>query len=173
MIRLPLTFTVYGVPIPKGSAKGFKHRSTGRVIVTHDNPRTKSWQQAVLEAAQIAMGFDPPVDGPVALTLRFYLPKPKSTPRRVVDAVKKPDLDKLVRCAKDGLTRGGVYHDDSQVVAVVARKDFAADVFDPLEARGLPRMEVIVGECVLAWANGGPKQLFTEAVGGGSPGAPS
>ena len=156
-----LTFTVYGVPIPKGSAKGFVIRPKGggppRAVVTHDNPKTKPWQEAVVTAALDAVDAvaiatrqtQRPREGPVALTLRFYLPRPKSAPRRVVDHLKKPDLDKLVRCVKDGLTRAGVYRDDSQVVAMVVNKVFAGGVFDQAGQAGVPRCQVIVGACEL------------------------
>jgi Holliday junction resolvase RusA-like endonuclease len=140
-----LTFTVYGTPIPKGSTKAFVPKGWKRAIITHDNPRTKGWQQEILEAALVAIAGASPLDGPVALTLRFYLPKPKSAPRRVVDAVKKPDLDKLVRCVKDGLTRAGIYHDDSQVTLVTAGKFFAGGLDDADGHRGVPRVVVIVG----------------------------
>lgn len=172
---LPLTFTVHGVPIPKGSTKAFYVPKLKRAIVTHDNPRTKTWQQDVLEAALAALKGAPPLDGPVALTLRFYLPKPKSAPKRVVDAVKKPDLDKLVRCVKDGLTRAGIYHDDSQVIAVVASKHFAAGLFDHAGDRGVPRAEVIVGACLLPELPTPEAQtpIFAAGDGGGSTGTPS
>ena len=145
-----LAFTVFGVPIPKGSAKAFRHRTTGVVIVTHDNARTKPWQECVVSAALDAVGTLPlgqsaTGDGePVALELAFYLPRPKSAPKRVVRQVKKPDLDKLVRCVKDALTRAGVYHDDAQVVRTVATKEFAGGERDPRGAAGLPRVEVRV-----------------------------
>lgn len=139
-----IRFTVHGIPIPKGSTKAFMRKGMKYPVVTHDNPHTRTWQQRVFEAAILARDGAEPLAGPVAVTLRFYLPKPKSAPKRVVDAVKKPDLDKLIRAIKDGMTRAGVYHDDSQVVCVVARKDFAAGATDPLEERGVPRAEVVV-----------------------------
>lgn len=149
-----LTFTAYGIPIPKGSAKGFVIRPKGggppRAVVTHDNPRTKPWQEIVVSAALDAVGTLPlgqsaTGDGePVALDLAFFLPRPKSAPKRVVRQVKKPDLDKLVRCVKDALTRAGVYRDDAQVVRTVATKEFAGGDRDPRGAAGLPRVEVRV-----------------------------
>ena len=65
--------------------------------------------------------------GPVAITVSFRLPMPRS--RRRVDrdrgwrwADKRPDLDKLQRSTLDGLTAGGVFGDDCQVVRVTAEK---------------------------------------------------
>jgi crossover junction endodeoxyribonuclease RusA len=62
--------------------------------------------------------------GPVRLLVAFYLPRPKSLPKKVLHHVKKPDLDKLVRSVKDGLTRVA-WKDDSQVVDVKAIKRYA------------------------------------------------
>lgn len=139
-----MRFTVYGTPIPKGSTKAFYIPRLKRAVVTHDNPKTKGWGQAVVDAAREALGAGVPMDGPVALVLAFYLPKPKSAPRRVTQPLKKPDLDKLVRCVKDGLTRAGVYHDDAQVVELMGRKEFAAGIVDPEGPRGVPRVEIEV-----------------------------
>jgi len=149
-----LAFTVYGVPIPKGSTKAFFRPGMKHPVVTHDNARTKPWQESVVSAALDAVGTLPlgqsaTGDGePVALELAFFLPRPKTAPKRVVRQVKKPDLDKLVRCVKDALTRAGVYRDDAQVVRTVATKEFAGGVFDPKGEGGLPRVEVRVA----AWA---------------------
>jgi Holliday junction resolvase RusA-like endonuclease len=145
----PLTFTVMGEPIPKGSTKAFYVPKLKRAVVTHDNPRTRSWQQDVLDAALAALGAAPPIDGPVAITLRFYLPRPKSAPKRVVYAVKKPDLDKLVRALKDGMTRAGVYRDDSQVIRLAASKHYAGGEHDPAGMGGVPRAVVNVESCVM------------------------
>jgi hypothetical protein len=75
--------------------------------------------------------------------LLFLMPRPVSAPRRVTRPTKKPDLDKLVRCVKDGLTRAGVYRDDAQVIATVARKEFAGGAYDPAGASGIPRAEIV------------------------------
>jgi crossover junction endodeoxyribonuclease RusA len=60
----------------------------------------------------------------VRVTLAFYLPRPQSLPKRVTAHVKAPDLDKLTRAVFDALT-GVVFHDDAQVVDLVATKRYA------------------------------------------------
>ena len=95
-----------------------------RAVVTNDNPKTKGWQQIVSEAALAAMPTPTLVDGPVALDVTFYLPRPKALKRKVAPHTKKPDLDKLIRSVKDALTHI-VWRDDSQVIAVQARKFYA------------------------------------------------
>jgi len=96
-------------------------------IVTSDNPKNKGWQQLVAEGASSALqGFEPAeqLEGPVQLRVNFYLPRPKSLPKKVNSHLKKPDLDKLVRAVKDALTRV-VWKDDSQVIELMASKAYA------------------------------------------------
>jgi Holliday junction resolvase RusA-like endonuclease len=96
-------------------------------VITADNPKNKSWQQTVAEAASAAIqghAFSI-LGGPVRLTVDFYLPRPKAIRDKVVPHTKKPDLDKLVRSVKDALSKV-VWQDDSQVVEVFARKEYAA-----------------------------------------------
>jgi len=95
------------------------------------------------------------------------MPRPKSAPRRVTEHLHKPDLDKLLRLLKDGLTRAGVYRDDAQVVFTVASKDFAAGAKDPDGDLGLPRVvvEAIVLEqpaMVPTWAPVKQSSLFEQ-----------
>ena len=124
---MAITFTVWGVAQPKGSAKAFVPKGWTRAVVTSDNPKNKGWQQLVAEAANRAIGETPRAlhTGPVRLVVMFYLPRPKSLPRRATDHLKKPDLDKLVRSVKDALTQV-IWQDDSQVVQIEASKTYAA-----------------------------------------------
>lgn len=74
------------------------------------------------------------LSGPVAVDVRFFLPRPKShfgTGRNATKLkdcapdfhVKKPDVDKLVRAVLDSLS-GVVYSDDCQVVDLTTSKRF-------------------------------------------------
>lgn len=139
-----LTFTVYGVPQPKGSARAFVPKGWSRAIVTSDNPKNKGWQQLVAEAAcQALNGQTFYTDGPVRLTVVFYLPRPKSLPKRVAAHLKKPDLDKLVRSVKDALTKV-VWQDDAQVTELNAVKRYAEDQDPPcatIRVRALEQLQ--------------------------------
>lgn len=157
-----ITFAVYGTPVPKGSTKAFWRPGMKHAVVTHDNAKTKPWQEAVVSAARDALAGAPPLEGPVAVRLRFYMPRPASAPRRVVEPCKKPDLDKLARCVKDGLTRAGVYRDDSQVVLLIARKVFAAGRDD--EASGVPRALITVQPFDVVVENAMSTPLFADAA---------
>ena len=123
---------VPGIPAPKGSTRAFYIKKLGRAVVTHDNKRTRPWEQAIL--AEL-LALHPQIhDGPVSVCMNFYLPRPRghfgklglrpSAPRHHL--VKPGDVDKLARTVLDALT-GVVYRDDAQVTTIEARKHYADD----------------------------------------------
>ena len=144
--RVALAFTAYGVPAPQGSTKAFMRPGMKHPVITADCKRTKPWRQASTIAWREELAGRAPIEGSVDVELVFYLPRPKTAPRRVLHPAKKPDLDKLQRAALDALTSAGAWRDDSQVVDVVARKRFAGGVFDPAAAVGVPRATIGVRE---------------------------
>lgn len=127
---MTLCFTVFGVAQPMGSKRAFIPKGWARPVVTDSNRSLKSWQQLVMDATAQAILALPPTerrllqDG-VRLTVVFYLPRPKSAPKRITAHTTAPDLDKLVRALGDALT-GVVYRDDAQIVDLVALKRYAA-----------------------------------------------
>ena len=138
-----LRFTIYGVAAPKGSTKAFVVRKKGdtgpgRAIVTADNKGpARQWAGAVTEAASRAVAEQrqgQPITGPVRVRVAFYLPRPKSLPKRVTAHTKKPDADKLARNIGDAL-RHVAYEDDSCVVEWQVRKQYAV---------GAPHAEIVV-----------------------------
>jgi crossover junction endodeoxyribonuclease RusA len=92
------------------------------------------WREAVrAETQRIATYVSP---GPVEVDLEFRMPRPKGHYRTGRNAALlrdgapgwpagKPDIDKLARAVLDGLTAGGAWKDDSQVVMLVCRKMYA------------------------------------------------
>ena len=122
------SFFVPGEPITEGSTKAFT--SGQRVVVTHDRgPELDQWRLKVARAAEAAArkaGWEPRYDGPVAVTVAFFLPRPKSAKKRLWPHV-KPDLDKLIRAVGDALApykQPGVLRDDSRIVTWRATKDY-------------------------------------------------
>ncbi len=116
----PVTFRVLGVPAPQGSK-----RLVGGHMIEASAPTVKAWRQDVADTAHEAWGGRPPLDGPVYLSVRFVLPRPKSAPKRYRWHATRPDLDKLLRATKDALKTAGVYTDDGRVVSVTATKVLA------------------------------------------------
>lgn len=128
-------FTVFGKPQPQGSTKAFIPKGWTKPILTSDNAKLKPWRQDVSSLALEAMSGEQPIIGPVALTVRFYFEKPKSSGKRVTAKTTKPDIDKCLRSILDSLT-GIVFKDDAQVVQVECSKEFGTperayiEVFD-------------------------------------------
>lgn len=132
-----IEFVVYGRPATAGSKRAFAIRRdgrfTGRVAVTDDSTRTKSWQATVASAA-LEAGSGCSRD-PLRLALAFYLRRPRAhygtgrNSARVRDAAParpgvRPDLLKLARAVEDALT-GIVWHDDAQVCVEHLTKHYA------------------------------------------------
>lgn len=122
-----------GIPVPKGSAKAWVNRYTGRAQVTQDNrDKQKPWVSAIQTVIMQHELHFPCKTMAVAVGMQFLFPRPKShltskgALRKGVSPhhVKKPDVDKLTRCVLDALT-GIVYTDDSQVAWIKAKKRYA------------------------------------------------
>jgi crossover junction endodeoxyribonuclease RusA len=127
---------VPGVPVPQGSKKAFKHRHTGRVVMTDDNPNLAAWRAMVAHVARTDWAGREPLAVPVTASLVFYLPRPAGhygTGRNAgvlkasapLHPTVKPDLDKLVRAVFDSLTTAGVWKDDALCWGESAWKNYA------------------------------------------------
>jgi Holliday junction resolvase RusA-like endonuclease len=127
-----ITIEVRGLPAPQGSK-----RHVGRGIMVESSRAVGPWREAVRAETQRVMQrlpmFPSLLDGPVALEITFRLPRPKGhygTGRNAAQLKPsapnfpsgRPDLDKLLRALLDGLTAGGAWADDSQVVNLAAWK---------------------------------------------------
>lgn len=122
-----LTFRVHGLPQTKGSTKAFYRPGMKYPVITNDNVQNKGWAATVAgEAQRVRRAYQlaAPLEGPIRLELEFYLRKPKSYPKsKKLPAIKKPDLDKMIRSVKDAL-KGVLYGDDAQVVCLQASKQY-------------------------------------------------
>ncbi len=118
----PVTFTVFGIVQPKGSARAFIRG--GRAIVTSDNPSLAKWESAVRFAAStvVEKAGHQLFQAGVAVSVAFWLPRPKSVKPRVRPfPTTRPDVDKAARAILDPL-KGILYGDDAQVVGLIATK---------------------------------------------------
>ncbi len=90
----------------------------------------RPWRDAVDAAVRDAIVRERWVrlDGPVAVTIDFFLARPTSAPRSRVLPDRRPDLDldKLERSTLDALTTAGAFEDDARVVQMQSRKLYAA-----------------------------------------------
>lgn len=104
--------------MPKGSRSVYRGRSV------ESSKRWPLWRKTVAEyaaAERLKRRFPRFLNGPVSLTVTFYLPKPQRPKHE--RHVTKPDLDKLVRGVCDALT-GIVWTDDAQVNTIMAVKRY-------------------------------------------------
>lgn len=126
---------VMGTPAPQGSKKGFARN--GRVMMVESSKKVGPWREAVVAQCQRDGLAGRMMTGPVSVDLLFLLPRPKGHygTGRNADVLKpgspkyptgKPDTDKLARAVMDALVQAGVLKDDSQVVALDARKAYCS-----------------------------------------------
>lgn len=139
-----IRFDVLGTPAPKGSARAFINKNTGRAFVAPGGARStevkiKAWSTAVREAAaDIAGPRDAPiyVGTPLEVAIVFRIARPAShwgtgknagriSPRAPAAPMTKPDIDKLARTTLDALT-GVVFDDDSRIASLACVKQWAA-----------------------------------------------
>lgn len=140
-----LTFTVEGKPEPGGSKKGFVHPHTGVVVIVDANAKVKPWKNLVASVGMKLTDLDL-FEGPLSVTFKFYLERPKGHYGTGANALKvkdsapahptsRPDVLKLARAVEDALT-DVVWRDDAQIVHEVIEKHY-----------GLPqRVEIHVRE---------------------------
>ncbi len=129
-----LRLKVRGVPRPQGSMRAFVR--SGKPIITASSKGLRAWRDLVAFVAnEAARDEDAEMveKGPVHVDILFSLPRPKAEPKtRRTWPDRRPDLDKLVRAVLDALT-GISFHDDGQVVSILAAKDW-----------GRPGVEIVV-----------------------------
>jgi Holliday junction resolvase RusA-like endonuclease len=156
---MTLAFQVFGIARSMGSKKAFIPKGWVRPIVTDSNRSLKAWQALVASAAGAAIqarGSWQLLDGPVRLSLAFYLPRPQAYAKQPWRPhIKAPDLDKLARGGIDALS-GIVFHDDAQVVELQAGKFYAAPGAGP---HGDVRVETTAG-VALGVVPAAPAPLF-------------
>jgi|TARA_R100001163_G_C5046860_1_gene184078 crossover junction endodeoxyribonuclease RusA len=100
-------------------------------VITDANKNLKQWRDLT---SFVAQDYAPKelVESAVELHIDFFFARPKSLPKKVTRHIKKPDLSKLIRSIEDSLTNI-VWNDDSQVVKIIATKNY-----------GTPRAEIQV-----------------------------
>lgn len=134
----PVTIVVRGQPAPQGSKRAFAgKRKDGSVyagVIESSHDRVKSWRAAVIDACDGQAGTH--LDGPLAVTMLFWLPRPKSHHRtgRNCHLLRPgapglpgaaPDIEKLARATSDALTDAGIWRDDGQVTDCHLSKRYA------------------------------------------------
>lgn len=110
---------VVGRPAPQGSKTPTKYggfRESSKYL--------KPWRDAVVLAAKLAKANEHdflPFDGPVRLSITFFIERPKKSKWGRYPAG-TPDLSKLLRAVEDALTTANVWVDDALVVKCCVEK---------------------------------------------------
>lgn len=119
MTSRPVVFTVRGEPAAQPRPRVFRNGG-----VRTDNPASLRWKRSIAWAFRAAaVGLAPPAfgSGPIALTLTFWLARPKTVERSSPSV--KPDLDNLVKAVADALNKIA-WADDGQIVRIEAEKRY-------------------------------------------------
>ena len=126
--------TIFVEPTAKGRARS---RIAGKHVITYTPAKTRNAENMI--AAMIRQevmkrgSFD--VGMPLKLSATFYIEKPKSTGKKVLMPVKRPDLDNYGKLLLDALNKYA-WHDDSQIIDLHLRKRFGSP----------PRIEIMIRE---------------------------
>ena len=131
-----LTFTVQGEPKGQPRPRAFA-RKVGAIHVArfYDSDVADAWKRQVSLAIAHAVNSSSwsLTEAPVAVELRFAMPRPKShfgakglKPSAPQFHVQKSDLDNLEKLCLDQITRSArIWRDDSQVVSMRSDKFWA------------------------------------------------
>lgn len=128
-----VTFHVPGKPQGKARAKTYRNPHTGKTM-TATPERTVLYENFVKDQfLNAAGGFYLERGKPVTLRIvARFLPPNSASKKRKADMLegrefplKKPDLDNIVKAVSDALNEVA-YHDDTQIVLVIAKKAYSA-----------------------------------------------
>jgi crossover junction endodeoxyribonuclease RusA len=134
-LRREITFVVFGTPSPKGSKRGIPIRRadghTGVAMIESAGDKLKDWIRRVESVVQSQAARMPSMlEGPLAVTLDFAMPRPKAVRSDVVWHTKMPDLDKICRSTLD-VCSGVLFNDDRQIAELTARKVYVVGELAP------------------------------------------
>lgn len=120
-------FEVRGIPKAQPRVRAFKR---GKHAGVYDPGTADSWKSMLVLQAR-AHRPEAPLEGPVAVSIDFLMPRPKSLMRKSdpdgeIWHTAKPDRDNLEKAALDALGQDGWWRDDAQVCEGSVRKLYHA-----------------------------------------------
>lgn len=120
--------------IPKAQGRP-KFARIGKGVRTYDPAASRDYKADIKYQmlGKLAMMNFQIIEGPVTLSVEFYMPRPKShyNKKGIKDLApvwhsNKPDLDNMLKAVKDAITSTGrIWKDDSQVCSEHANKMYA------------------------------------------------
>jgi Holliday junction resolvase RusA-like endonuclease len=118
---ITMIFEVFGNPVAQSRPRFFRR---GSIVGTYEPSKSKKWKRDI--RLQVLSQRPKFLEGAIELKLNFYFSRPKTLPKKVTHHVKKPDLDNLIKAVKDAL-KGLCYRDDSQIIQIIATKEYTFD----------------------------------------------
>lgn len=139
-----LRLTIPVIPVAQPRQRHRIAKMKDKSIVTNYTPKSdpvNTYKAALQLAVGEAMKM-PPLLGPLAVKLAFYLPRPKSLMKKSSFAGPiphhgKPDLDNLLKSTQDALN-GAAWQDDSQIYCYASVGKWYC------EKDGQPRVEIVI-----------------------------
>lgn len=125
-------------PVPKGRPRLGQAKIKGSAFRTRPvafTPKATRIYESKLSHYINYKYSGPPLEGPLSLTVIFYVKKPKST-KRIYPEV-RPDLDNYLKAVMDACNRK-LYNDDGQIVTLSSSK-FYGDK---------PRIEILLTKLI-------------------------
>lgn len=114
-------FIISGPSQPQEAHKATK---IGKFITVYDPKKTKDFKNYVRLCCGQQWGGRAPLEGPLEMRIVFNILKPKSTPKKVVFHVKKPDIKNLLASLEDGMKQI-VFRDDNQICRTIIEKQYS------------------------------------------------
>jgi Holliday junction resolvase RusA-like endonuclease len=115
---------VAGDPRPQGSKKAFNRGK--HIVLVEANKDLPAWRETMKRMFELKMlERDSPFPVAVAVTIHFWLKRPKTVTRQY--ATGTYDIDKLTRAVLDSLQSANVIVNDNLVVDLTVRKSYDDD----------------------------------------------
>ncbi len=130
-----IDFWVDGEPKGQPRPRAFAFNGKARV---YDPGTAEGWKSMIAIAARTGLyGEREKLEGPLALRLRFFFPRPKShfRTRKTEYIIRddaptyhtgKPDSDNAAKAVMDALTQIGVWNDDAQICKLSVTKEYGS-----------------------------------------------
>lgn len=117
------TFWVDGIPKAQPRPRAFRRGNRAAVF----DPGTAEGWKGLVAAASRDQRPAAPLDQPLEVELRFFLPRAKARMRKAdpageIPCTSKPDADNLAKAVLDAMTQEGWWRDDAQVVRLIVEK---------------------------------------------------
>lgn len=120
-----LRFTIPYEPVAKARPRFV--RISNKFVSTYSAPKT---HQAETSIALLSGKYrlDKPIEGPIKLSVMFYIKRPKRIAKKKIYPITRPDTDNYIKLLLDALSlRNNFWKDDSQITIINAERRYTED----------------------------------------------